>query len=151
MKSLRVTGFHAAFRERTTVTYPWRSLDVSPRWRGRHRLLRGEDGEPLCIACGACERVCPDRCIRVTRRKVTIVGADGGEKSISRPDTFEIDLARCMYCNLCSEACPVKCLFLTADYAYSEWDVRDLVIGLDGLLRPEPLSEAELAAGAQAS
>jgi formate hydrogenlyase subunit 6/NADH:ubiquinone oxidoreductase subunit I len=49
-----------------------------------------------------------------------------------------------MYCNLCAEACPVNCLHLTREFSYIEGDVRALTIDLDGLLRPEPLSEYEL-------
>ncbi len=143
-KGLRVTAYNGLRRPRITVAYPFKTLDVAPRWRGRHRILRTDDGAPACIACGACERICPDRCIAITRTKVTVTQPDGTEKQVSRPESFVIDLARCMYCNLCAEVCPVDCLHLTADYAYSCGDVRTMKVDLEGLLRAEPLSEHEL-------
>jgi formate hydrogenlyase subunit 6/NADH:ubiquinone oxidoreductase subunit I len=147
-KGLRVTAYNGFRRPAITVPYPFKELDIAPGWRGRHRVLRNDDGSPVCIACGACERICPDRCIRITRTKVTVTGPDGQEKQVNRPETFEIDLARCMYCNLCAEVCPVHCLHLTADYAYSCGDVRKMKVDLEGLLRPSPLSAYERAAEA---
>lgn len=150
-KGLAVTLKNWVARPAVTVCYPFQELNVSPRWRGRHRLLREPDGSPMCIACGACERVCPNNCIRVTRKKVAITTPEGEEKSVNRPEVFEIDLARCMYCNLCVESCPKNCLHLVCDYAYSMGDVRRMRIDLEGLLRAEPLSEYELAARTEES
>ena len=144
LKGLRVTGYNSLLRRRVTVCYPFEKLDVSPRVRGRHRQLLDAHGDPICIACGACVRICPDACIAVTRKRVTVTTPAGEEKQVNRPETFVIDLARCMYCNLCAEACPVDCLHLTADYAYSTGDIRELTVGMDVLSRPEPLSEFEL-------
>jgi len=148
-KGLAVTLKNWVARPRVTVCYPFAELPVSPRWRGRHRILREPDGSPMCIACGACERICPNNCIHLTRKKVTITTPEGEERSVNRPDTMEIDLARCMYCNLCAESCPKSCLHLVCDYAYSMGDTRAMRIDLEGLLREEPLSELELAAKAE--
>jgi NADH-quinone oxidoreductase subunit I len=144
-KGLRVTAFNALLRPRITVMYPFEKLDVAANWRGRHRVLREDNGSPMCIACGACERICPDRCIAITRMKVTVTAPDGTEKQVNRPETMVIDLARCMYCNLCAEVCPKNCLHLTADYAYSSGDVRTMRVDLEALLRAEPVSAYERA------
>ena len=80
LKGLRVTSYNQFFRKRVTVPYPFKKLDVSPRVRGRHRVLLNEDGTPVCIACQACQRVCPDACISVTRMKV-VVQTPEGEKT----------------------------------------------------------------------
>jgi NADH-quinone oxidoreductase subunit I len=147
-KGLRVTAFNALRRPRITVMYPFEKLDVAANWRGKHRVLREDDGAPMCIACGACERICPDRCITIARTKVTVTAPDGTEKQVNRPETMVIDLARCMYCNLCAEVCPKDCLHLTADYAYSCADVRTMRVDLEELLRAEPVSAYELAQAA---
>jgi len=83
-----------------TVLYPEKRREVSPRWRGLHRLMLRPDGAPRCVACMMCETACPDRCIYIT----------AGESPDSRiekyPVAFEIDLLRCCFCGLCVEACP---------------------------------------------
>ena len=50
----------------TTVTqqYPEEQTDLSPRWRGTHRMEVHADGRPKCVACGLCPTVCPAHCIR---------------------------------------------------------------------------------------
>lgn len=142
-KGLRVTGYNALRRPRVTVSYPLERLDISLRTRARHRMLTDDQGDPLCIACGQCQRTCPNHCIVVTRKRVTVTTPEGEEKQVNRPESFHIDLARCMYCNLCAEVCPVDCLHLTRDFSYIDGDVRALAIDLDGLLRRQPITEYE--------
>jgi NADH-quinone oxidoreductase subunit I len=83
-----------------TILYPEQKREISPRWRGRHRLMLRPDGTPRCVACMMCETACPDKCIYIT----------AGESPDSRiekyPLAFEIDLLRCCFCGLCVEACP---------------------------------------------
>ena len=42
-----------------TIQYPEEVRPVSPRWRGRHRLTRRDDGFIKCVACFMCETICP--------------------------------------------------------------------------------------------
>jgi NADH-quinone oxidoreductase subunit I len=83
-----------------TIQYPEERREISPRWRGQHRLMLRPDGNPRCVACMMCETACPDKCIYIT----------AGESSDGRiekyPIAFEIDLLRCCFCGLCVEACP---------------------------------------------
>lgn len=49
--------------------------------------------EPECIACGACEDVCPVPCIS------------------AKPDGIRvIDEPACIDCGSCAAACPVPCI-----------------------------------------
>ncbi len=83
-----------------TILYPEQKREISPRWRGMHRLMLRPDGAPRCVACMMCETVCPDKCIYITAGEST----DGRIEKY--PVAFEIDLLRCCFCGLCVEACP---------------------------------------------
>ena len=87
-----------------TIAYPEVKRDVSPRWRGRHRLTRKKTGFIKCIACYMCETVCPANCIHIE-------AAEHVDKSIEKyPNIFDIDELRCIFCGLCVEACPVDAI-----------------------------------------
>lgn len=83
-----------------TVLYPEQRRHISPRWRGRHRLMLRPDGSPRCVACMMCETACPDNCIYITP------GESPDGRIEKYPLAFEIDLLRCCFCGLCVEACP---------------------------------------------
>ncbi len=55
--------------------YPEVKPEITPRWRGRHRLTTHEDGTVKCVACFMCQTNCPSHCIidqggRTGRRQV---------------------------------------------------------------------------------
>jgi NADH-quinone oxidoreductase subunit I len=83
-----------------TIQYPEQRREISPRWRGLHRLMLRPDGAPRCVACMMCETACPTDCIYITPGE----SADGRIEKY--PVAFEIDLLRCCFCGLCVEACP---------------------------------------------
>ena len=83
-----------------TVQYPDQKPEHGPWLRGRHRLMKREDGTPRCVACQMCSTICPADCI-------SIVAQDDDRPDVEKaPESFDIDLLRCVYCGLCVEACP---------------------------------------------
>jgi NADH-quinone oxidoreductase subunit I len=112
-----------------TMQYPEEKRVYSDRFRGRHRLMKREDGSPACVACQMCSTYCPADCI-------TIVAAEHPDPAIEKyPASFDIDLLRCVYCGLCEEACPCDAIRLDTGIYEIAADTRGaFVVGKEFLL-----------------
>lgn len=87
-----------------TQSYPEEKVTYPERFRGRHRLMRREDGQVRCVACMLCATACPANCIH-------IVAAAHEDPTIEKyPVSFEVDLLTCVYCGFCEEACPTDAI-----------------------------------------
>lgn len=96
------------------------------RHRGHHFIKRNDEGDPNCVACELCSKICPCDCI--------IVIPFEDEKGNRRPKVFDIDLARCLYCGLCEDACPADAIKLGQEYEVSNFNTGALVVHLEDLL-----------------
>ena len=144
LRGMAVTTRHFVtnvFGRRHTVTqqYPEEPTYVSERYRGRHRLMRKEDGSPRCTSCMLCATSCPALCIHIQ------AGEHPDPMVEKYPISFTIDELRCVFCGLCIEACPCDAIrmdtgvFALAAYKRENFLYpRNLLLGDD-----EPVNIAE--------
>ena len=57
--------FRQIFKKPITQQYPEYKRPLYPRFRGRHRLWRHQNGLEKCVGCSLCAAACPADCIRV--------------------------------------------------------------------------------------
>lgn len=92
------------FKNPVTIRYPDEKRFIHPRWRGRHRLMKRDDGSPRCVACMCCATVCPAKCINIEP------GEHPDPAIMKYPVSFDIDMTRCIFCGFCVEACPLDAI-----------------------------------------
>jgi pyruvate ferredoxin oxidoreductase delta subunit len=63
---------------------------------GSWRSYRPEIDTDKCIACGLCEKICPDSAVKLAKTK-------NGIKA-------KVDYDYCKGCGLCAKECPVKAI-----------------------------------------
>lgn len=111
------------FRDPSTVVtqqYPENrdSLQMFSRFRGHLVLITNDQGQHQCVACGLCEKACPNGTISVhTTRDIS------GRKILGR---YIYRLSQCTLCNLCVEACPYGAIEMGHNYELAVYDRDDL-------------------------
>jgi len=110
-------------------------VDIKPRFRGRHHLLRHPDtGLEKCIGCELCAWACPADAIYVE-------GASNTDDERFSPGerygrVYQINYLRCILCGLCIEACPTRALTMTNEYELADDNRADLIYEKHDLLAP---------------
>lgn len=119
-------------------TYKW-----PERFRAILELIYDKDGNHKCIACGTCERNCPNGTITIESKMVD-TPAGTKKKKLAR---YIYDLGSCTFCQLCVTTCPTGALRFSNDFEQSVFTRSKLVKQLNYLPeKPEPeLTEEEKA------
>ena len=134
------------FKKPVTEQYPEYVAPVQTRFRGRHVLMRYDNGLERCIGCSLCAIFCPAQAIYVEAAENTDEDRHSpGERYAKR---YEINMLRCIYCGYCQEACPTEAIVLGHDYAFADYSREALIYTKDMLLLPEPKPAALASAGA---
>lgn len=145
LKGMQVTG-KEFFTPKITERYP-EDRDTF-KWPDRFRaileLIYDKDGNHKCIACGTCERNCPNGTITIESK---MVDTPAGTKK-KKLDRYIYDLGSCTFCQLCVISCPTGALRFTNDFEQSVFTRSKLVKQLNYLPeKPEPeLTEEQKAA-----
>ncbi len=119
-------------------TYKW-----PDRFRAVLELIYDKDGNHKCIACGTCERNCPNGTITIESK---MVDTPAGTKK-KKLDRYIYDLGSCTFCQLCVTTCPTNALQFSNDFEQSVFTRSKLVKQLNYL--PEE-QKAALAAEKEA-
>lgn len=134
IKGMGITLRHF-FMRKATIQYPEEKREFSPVYRGRHILMRDENGAERCTACGLCALSCPAEAITMTSAE-----RQPGEEHLYREEkyasTYEINMLRCIFCGLCEEACPKEAIFLTQDMAPADYQREGFIYGKSKLVMP---------------
>ena len=135
LKGFSVT-FRHLFRKPVTQQFPEYKRPVYPRFRGRHRLHRHENGLEKCVGCSLCAAACPADCIRVVAAENTPEERYSAGERYAR--IYEINMSRCIFCGYCELACPFDAITLGHDYELAEMSRDALVYTKQMLLEPGP-------------
>ena len=123
------------FSPKVTVQYPEEVQPVPDRFKGLLRLFRNERGEPLCVACKLCQKICPTDCFDIEGRR-----EDGAR--LMHPTRYDWKLGRCTFCGLCVEVCPTDAIRFSREFRMSSVDKETLLFRLPEMyLEGEKLQE----------
>lgn len=126
---LGVTLRHLMSPHKVSQQYPDEKWELSPRYRGTHRMATHEDGRAKCVGCGLCPTVCPVNCIKLIPAE-----DENGERYAA---VYEIDEFRCIFCGMCQEVCPVEAIHLGVHYENAEYSRERWVYDLERLCSQE--------------
>jgi NADH-quinone oxidoreductase subunit I len=131
LRGLKTTLSNVA-RGVDTIQYPEQKVPVYPRFRGRHKLHRFEDGLEKCVGCSLCAAACPADCIRVVAAENTEeTRISAGERYAA---VYEINMSRCIFCGYCEVACPFDAITMGHDFELSGYNRDDLIFTKEMLL-----------------
>ncbi len=141
VKGMQVTG-KEFITPKITERYPEdRETRKWPeRFRAVLRFKYDENGRAKCIACGICERNCPNGTITIQTKMVDL--PDGKKKR--KLDKYLYDLGSCTFCQLCVTSCPHDAIEFNNDFEQAVFTRSKLVKQLNYLPEPEePQPSAE--------
>ncbi|MCC8070815.1 MAG: NADH-quinone oxidoreductase subunit I [Bacteroidales bacterium] len=148
VKGMQVTG-KEFITPKITEKYPENRdvVKVPDRFRAILTLKYDDEGRHKCIACGICERNCPNGTIKLTTKMVDT--PDGKKKR--KLDKYVYDLGSCTFCQLCVSSCPQDALEFSNDFEQAVFTRDKLVKTLNYLPeKEEPAPSPEELARLQA-
>ncbi|MDE5930696.1 MAG: 4Fe-4S binding protein [Muribaculaceae bacterium] len=134
LKGLQVTGKELV-TPKITELYPENreTHHVPERFRAILRLKYDAEGNHKCIACGTCERNCPNGTITVETKMVD-TAAGTKKKKLAK---YLYDLGSCTFCQLCVSTCPTDALEFNNDFEQAVFTRAKLVKQLNYLPEKE--------------
>ena len=102
-----LTGMGITFKyflkKPVTVIYPKERIAMK-RFKGPISFVKSDKtNDHLCIACNACIKTCPSRCMSLVAKK----SAADGKRVLT---DFKVNYMLCSLCSLCIDVCPTDAL-----------------------------------------
>ena len=134
LKGMQVTGKEFV-TPKITEQYPEdrETRHVPDRFRAELKLIYDSEGNHKCIACGTCERNCPNGTITLETK---MVDTPAGTKK-KKLDKYLYDLGSCTFCQLCVTSCPTGALEFSNDFEQAVFTRDKLVKKLNYLPEKE--------------
>src|SRR5688572_29366400 len=108
------------FGKPATTQYPEEKRPMADRFRGLPSLRSDpETGEPLCVACGLCARICPTSCL-----EMHVVPSEEGDRELGE---FILRAGRCLHCGMGAQVCPVDAIAMSKEYELAVQDRSGLI------------------------
>ncbi|MDE7143762.1 MAG: NADH-quinone oxidoreductase subunit I [Muribaculaceae bacterium] len=118
------------------------NVPVAPRFRAILTLTYDAEGRHKCIACGMCQRNCPNGTITIEGK---MVDTPDGKKKKKLVD-YRYDLGSCTFCQLCVTSCPTGAIEFSNDFEQAVFTRELLVKKLNYLPDvPDPVPAAPVA------
>jgi len=138
-RALAVT-MRNVFRPPTTVQYPAEDRVRPERYRTSFALVHDEGGDEACIACLACERICPSRIITVKpagKRESPVTG-----KKRNYLEDLTLDMNACIFCELCVQVCPTDALIMLRELSKPTFSREGLFLSMERLYANESIAHS---------
>tara|TARA_B110000014_G_C20069478_1_gene557611 strand:+ start:216 stop:995 length:780 start_codon:yes stop_codon:yes gene_type:complete len=113
--------FKSTFGKPTTVMYPLEKRDPPPTYRGMNAVIWD-----LCIGCGICGEVCPNKCLKMKPVDLSDEEKDKSwygshvSKKKSKAERPAINFGHCMFCGFCEDYCPTGAMTMTDFYELAD-------------------------------
>ncbi len=109
-------------RRKVTEKYPENRGEKTyfERFRAQLKMPHDGNGNNKCVACGLCEKACPNGSISVLKREPKVL------------DAYFYDIGSCMFCGMCVDACPFSAIEFSAEFEHSVFNKKKLIQKLNG-------------------
>ena len=120
--------FKSTFGKPATVMYPLEKRDPPPTYRGMNAVIWD-----LCIGCGICAEVCPNRCLKMKPVELSDEEQDRAwygshlAKRKHKPERPAINFGHCMFCGFCEDYCPTGAMTMTDFYELADTNREGLI------------------------
>jgi NADH-quinone oxidoreductase subunit I len=120
LKGMLMT-LQTSLRKPVTAQYPKQHLPLMERQVGFPALTwDAKVGEPYCVGCMVCVRMCPTQCMSGTMIDNPL-HAEGKSTRRKIIEEFEINLGRCILCGLCVEVCNFDAIEMSHEHEISHY------------------------------
>lgn len=125
------TNLSGAFRTPATFEFPKVIRPRAERYRASFALIDDENGECACVACMACEKICPSQVIKLKsagKKESPVTG-----KKRAYVDEYALDLSACIQCELCVQVCNSDAIVMVREPETPVYAREDLVLNYEKL------------------